>query len=352
MSHPKGLRFKPAANSAGSVGVNTASDPLLKPANGKKSGGEEISSPFNKLAGNIDSTASGSGLSAQEKASTKAIASGSVLTDEDGFLDDDFDDDMVVDLDKEASTMLRSTAILLIPFVLAQEISCIIDAVKMLMKRGWYSELSQNVLQTVKFQVLQPAYIAKVRYCRLQASFILESDAVWVAKKEVVYQALNGKLHKLHWQRLEDAVFNREKSLNPHAIEVILKGVSASVELSMIHDWLALYKIASWDRSAFLRCTCLHRVLHPVTAASLSASTIVLPLLRDPALALISTGSCREEWICVQEGCGKAHGKIFMTASEHIATAAHMLHLEKPGAATKQSLERTSLAVIRKEYGV
>ncbi|CAI5508575.1 unnamed protein product, partial [Closterium sp. Naga37s-1] len=69
-------------------------------------------------------------------------------------------------------------------------------------------------------------------------------------------------------------------------------------------------------------------------------------------IAFVSTGSSREDWICTQTGCVKAKGKSFMSAADHITVAAHLQQLEKPGSATKASLDRMNLTVIRKEYGL
>ncbi|CAI5481364.1 unnamed protein product [Closterium sp. Yama58-4] len=41
-------------------------------------------------------------------------------------------------------------------------------------------------------------------------------------------------------------------------------------------------------------------------------------LLADPAIAFVSTGGVREEWLCAQEECGKTHGSSFKKAVEHV----------------------------------
>ncbi|CAI5509807.1 unnamed protein product [Closterium sp. Naga37s-1] len=268
--------------------------------------------------------AGSSGLSVEEKATMDQSSPQSSDAVED-YEDEDTDDEMEVDTDKEDVSRLRSTAILLLPFILSQEVACVIDAVKMLMKRGWYAELSVNALSTAKFQVLQPSYIAKVRYCRLQISFLLDMDVETVMRKEVVYQRLNGNLVKLHWQHTENVLFAREKALHPQAIEVIFKGVSAVIDPDLLVEQMSTYLLKSTKRPAFARSSNFH--------------------------PLISTGSNREEWVCTQDGCGKAKGKSFMAASDHVASAAHMLHLEKFGTATRVSLEKANLTIVRKEYG-
>ncbi|CAI5479577.1 unnamed protein product [Closterium sp. Yama58-4] len=210
LSLPKGPRSKSADN---------ADAPVPPAANQQESiNGDNGSSAVNNLT--ADSAANNTSVTAG--ASRDQAASSELLTDADGFIDEGSDDELELDLSTEVAATLRSTVVLLIPFILHLEIACVLDALKMLIKR----------------------------------------------------------------------------------------------------------------------------------AASMKASAFILPLLRDPALALISTGTNREEWLCTQEGCGKAHGKSLMSAAAHIATAAHMLHLEEAGAATKQSLEKMSLKAIRKEYGV
>ncbi|CAI5965518.1 unnamed protein product [Closterium sp. NIES-65] len=72
--------------------------------------------------------------------------------------------------------------------------------------------------------------------------------------------------------------------------------------------------------------------------------------LRSTAILLFPV--IPEEWLCTQASCGKAHGKSFMTAADHITFASHLLGLEKLGAATRLSLEKLNLNTIRKEQGL
>ncbi|CAI5975630.1 unnamed protein product [Closterium sp. NIES-65] len=324
---PKGQRSRPALDPPPST---EALDPLTDPPTESAAGSTKTSVPAVNDNDSVSaSAASGSGLSASDKATIPSFG----VADDDGFMDDDSDDEMLIDLVKEAG-----------------------------------SQLSADVVKTTKFQELQTAYIAKMRYCRLQVSFTLESDAARVRQKEVIYQSLKGQLVTLHWQHTDDPVFTREKAMNPHAIEFMIKGVSAAVDLILIHDRLASYPMKSTQRSAFQRCSCLHRVLHSVTGADtdvvkglvyahpespawLKASSLFLPILRDSAIALVSTGSIIEDWICTQAGCGKAKGKSLMAAAAHIKAATHLLELEKAGSAT-ESLDKLNLAVVRTQYGL
>ncbi|CAI5967988.1 unnamed protein product [Closterium sp. NIES-65] len=304
LTPPKGQRPRPAADAMASP--SAAGFPAMDQQSGSVNADKEVTKDnipavTAKLKGVDISIPGGSGLSVAEKA---AMA-------EDGCMDEDSDDEMLIDLDKEAASRLHSVIILLIPMMLEKEVSSVIETVKALIKRGWYTDLFDGAAATTKFQELLPAYVAKTRFCRLQVSFVKESDALWVQKKEVVYQPLAnmGQLVTLHWLHAEDLSYAREKAMNPLAIEVMIP-------------------------------------------ASLKASSLMLPILHDPAIAFVSTGSSREDWICTQTGCGKAKGKSFMSEADHITVAAHLQQLEKPGSATKASLDRMNLTVIRKDYGV
>ncbi|CAI5496988.1 unnamed protein product [Closterium sp. Naga37s-1] len=213
------------------------------------------------------------------------------------------------------------------------------------------------------------------RRATVACKFLLQADASWVRRKEAIYQPLknNVQLVTLHWQHTEDTAYAREKALNPHAIEIFIKGVSVAVEMDMIHDHLVTYPLKSSKRSTILRGSCLHRALHPVTGADTDVVKALvyahpenrnrrwIHALADPAnrcvaesiaIALISTFSSREDWICTHAGCGKAKGKSLMAAADHISVAAHLQQLAKAGSATKQSLDKINLTAIRKECGL
>ncbi|CAI5985893.1 unnamed protein product [Closterium sp. NIES-65] len=283
-SLPKGLRSRPAAD----VLVNHSTNAPAPPAGDQHqtdNGLNQASVANQASTSNISTSANG--VFAASGSQTAA----ELLTDEDGFIDEGSDDELELDMSSEATATLRSTAVLLIPFLLHQEIACVLDALTMLMKRGWCTELSEEVLTDVKFQELPTGYIAKQRYYRLQASFLHASDAEVVRRKEVVHQALNGKLFKLHWLHTVDPTFAREKALNPQAIAVVVKGVSAEVELVAIHNRLAVYPIESRGKSAFLRCTCLHRVQHPVTGVTQMPTRIDRALVSQSLLPYLTVAA-------------------------------------------------------------
>ncbi|CAI5488878.1 unnamed protein product [Closterium sp. Naga37s-1] len=293
-----------------------------------------------------EATASGSGLSLEEKLRSLRTAA-----PDSGFLEDDSDEELEVDIKTEAFNHVRYTAILLLPMALSLEVASVITTVRTLMKRVWSSMLSDGAADSAKFQELLPAYVAKTRYSRLQVSLLREDDIMSIRSKEVEYTRPNGTVFRLYWQHTDNPAFVREKATNAQAIEVLIRDVTATKTPEMLRELMVVYQLRNRKRSAFKDGLCFHRVLHPVTAASLPASPLITPILLDPAIVLISTGGNREEWICTQVGCGKAKGKSFMSAADHITTANHLIHLEQLGSATRASLEKASLNVTRKDYG-
>ncbi|CAI5527299.1 unnamed protein product [Closterium sp. Naga37s-1] len=257
--------------------------------------------------------AGSSGLSVEDKA---------VREDVEEELLDVSDDELDIDFSTDELCNLRHTAILLIPFILVQELASVVSTVKVLMKRVWCSALSADVVNTVKFQILQPAYIAKIRFCRLQVSFLLEGDATGVRQFEVDYQRVNGRLVRLYWQHTDNPAFVRERSSNPLAVEVIFRNVSASVTPEALQRLLAHYKLKISQQPIYKAGLHFHRVLHPITGAD------------------------------TEMDCKKAHGTSFMEAFDHTRLASHLSHLEKLGTATKLTLEKANLSVVRKEFGI
>ncbi|CAI5515287.1 unnamed protein product [Closterium sp. Naga37s-1] len=226
-----------------------------------------------------DAPASGSGISLEEK-----LRSLRTTVPDSGFIEDDSDKELEVEVKTESFHSIRYTAILLLPVALALEVASVITTVRTLLKRVWSSMLSDGAYKMAKFQELLPAYVAKTRYSRLQVSLLREDDIMSIRSKEVDYTRPNGMLYR--------------------------------------------------------------------ATASLPASPFITPILLDPATVLISMGGNRKEWICTQVGCGKSKGKSFMTAADHITSANHLIHLEQLGSATRASLEKASLDITRKEYGI
>ncbi|CAI5505766.1 unnamed protein product [Closterium sp. Naga37s-1] len=141
-------------------------------------------------------------------------------------------------------------------------------------------------------------------------------------------------------------------------------------------------------RTAFLEGSAFHRVLDPVTgsdtdkikglvyrhpgdkslrpleiqltsvppplqaAASLKLTSATKAIMEDPAVVFTSTNGAREEWLCVQEGCGRAHDVSFAKAAEHAASVMQCTERLKAGSATRQSRGKMNLLAVKKEFGM
>ncbi|CAI7888086.1 unnamed protein product [Closterium sp. NIES-53] len=237
---PKGSHTKTTDPPSDTLAVNGVTTPpdasAVNQSNGNTTG--EVTLADN---GNVASNGQVADNGVSAGSSGLSVADKAVIVDEDGFIDNS-DDEMELDLALEAESRLRTAIVLLIPFALKKEFACIVDTVRMLIKHGWNAELSAEASTTsTKFQELPTIYITKERYSGLQISFLNESDAETVKRKDVLYKQLKGNLVKLHWQHTEDAAYGREKALNPSAIEVVIKGVSAIVELYILTRRLSVY---------------------------------------------------------------------------------------------------------------
>ncbi|CAI7886427.1 unnamed protein product [Closterium sp. NIES-54] len=88
----------------------------------------------------------------------------------------------------------------------------------------------------------------------------------------------------------------------------------------------------------------------PVHAAAATVATYSTKIiLKDLALALISTAGNREEWVCLLEGCEKGKGSSFEQAVHHALSQRHRGGLTKPGAATRALKDKLSLCVLKKD---
>ncbi|CAI5935386.1 unnamed protein product [Closterium sp. NIES-64] len=80
---------------------------------------------------------------------------------------------------------------------------------------------------------------------------------------------------------------------------------------------------------------------------------LLIPFILQQEMAnVILTVRMLEEWICTQLSCGKAHGKLFVAAAEHITSARHLHGQEEIGAVTRATLGTVNLKGIRKEYEI
>ncbi|CAI6012065.1 unnamed protein product [Closterium sp. NIES-65] len=290
-----------------------------------------------------DAPASGSGLSLEEK-----LSSLRTTTPDSGFLEDDYDEELEVEVKTEAFNRVCYTAILLIPVALALEVASVITTAQTLMRRVSSSTLSVGAVDSAKFQELLPAYVAKTRYSRLQVSLLREEDIMSIRSKEVDYTRPNGMVFRLYWQHTDGPAFVRERAKNKQAIEVVIRDVPATKTPEMLRELMVIYQLRNRRQSAFKDGVCFHSVLHPVTGADTDVvKGLVIPHPGD-----------RYRWRHVFEDPSEigrrflAKGKSFMTAADHVTSANHLIHLEKLGYATRVSLKRASLNVTKEEYGL
>ncbi|CAI5982765.1 unnamed protein product [Closterium sp. NIES-64] len=135
------------------------------------------------------------------------------------------------------------------------------------------------------------------------------------------------------WHKVTDRV---------HVIELLVSFPALTWDFcSGMHMWLQL-------RASML--TSVHPF--PRAAASMKLSSALKILQADPAMALTSTGGVREEWLCSQEDCGKAHGSSFESAVEHVQSVRHGTGQLKAKAATRLSKGKLNLPQVKKEYGM
>ncbi|CAI5505060.1 unnamed protein product [Closterium sp. Naga37s-1] len=215
-----------------------------------------------------------------------------------------------------------------------------------------------------------------------------EADALFMRSKEIEHYTVNDKKLTLGWQHPENKEYLRERAAHPEAIKVLLKGVPVVISPAMIRKNPVTAMLLKRGRTSFLDGSAFHRVLDPVSgsdtdkikglvfrhpgdkwsqqqtsrltsvsfppraAASMKLSSAMKTLLADPAMAFISTGGVREEWLCAQEDCGKAHDTSFEKAVEHVQSVRHGTGLLKAGAATRLSKGKQNLAHVKKEFGL
>ncbi|CAI6004546.1 unnamed protein product [Closterium sp. NIES-64] len=99
--------------------------------------------------------------------------------------------------------------------------------------------------------------------------------------------------------------------------------------------------LTCWSQRQIPRLTFVPSPLR--AAASMKLTPAMKTLLADPAITFVSTGGVREEWLCVQEECGKTHGTSFEKAVEHVQSVRHGTGLLKAGAATRLSMGKPAL---------
>ncbi|CAI5482594.1 unnamed protein product [Closterium sp. Yama58-4] len=87
-------------------------------------------------------------------------------------------------------------------------------------------------------------------------------------------------------------------------------------------------------------------------AAATTASDTTKIILRDPSLVLISTSGNREEWVCLQDSCEKAHGSSFEQAAHHALSQRHRHGAPKGGEPLRMLKGKINLKHLKKDYGL
>ncbi|CAI5497091.1 unnamed protein product [Closterium sp. Naga37s-1] len=367
---PKNSRAKPVVDAPAG-----GSDPAGKTSPSK---GKEI---VDNLPSEAEVTAGSSGLTLEEK--LKALAT---VVSGDSFIEDDSDEELDIDATKSSYPHLRFTAILLFSVIPSREVALVILTVKTLMKRVWSNLLTDDVLASVKFQELLPAFVAKTRYSRLQVSFLHESDAVNIKQTTVEHKRQNGTTLHCFWLHQEDAAYLRKKALSPQLLEVFFKNVPADIPLELVKEIMVAHPLKIRKQSAFAEGHCFHRVLHPVTGADTDKiKGLVIPhagdkhrwrhefrhqLLGGTTLCLSPRFRAHHPAAARRGFCADLHGKqpggvavysrmlregpwqVFHGGGRPYHLDHILLGLEKLGTATRGSLERLGLHVIRKEFGI
>ncbi|CAI5493495.1 unnamed protein product [Closterium sp. Naga37s-1] len=262
--------------------------------------------------------------------------------EDDGYLSDDpeerFDPVKVGEIAARAGFSIT----LLVSIKYEEEVPRTIDTIKGLLAL-WRKYMSAHVLTTTKCQVLLPAWLSKKRYDRLQVTFQQASDANYVWCRRIQHKMLNEENIYLDWQHPENPVYIQERATNPESIEVLLKSVPAAITSEMVYQYLVKTVLEKRGRTPFLSGAAFHRVVDPVTGAD-----------TDKIRGLVKghPGDNREEWLCVQEACGKAHDSSFTQALTHMKLVQHCTAILQGEAASRKSRGKMNFIPIRKEFGL
>ncbi|CAI5982835.1 unnamed protein product [Closterium sp. NIES-64] len=255
----------------------------------------------------------------------------------------------------------------------------------------WKDELSDGAQATTTYQQLSSVFLYKNYYGRMQVTFDKASDANFVWRNQVEHKCKNGTYVAFDWQYPEDPAFARQKATNPAVIELYFKDVPAEISPAMLHEML-MAPLKKKKKSVFKEGLCFHRAVNSVTGlamdrvkglviahegdlyrwkhyienplnkeevllihypslkCSLCGDTTKI-ILKDPSLVLISTSGNREEWVCLQDSCDKAHGSSFEQAAHHALSQRHRHGAPKGGESLRLLKGKINLKHLKKDYG-
>ncbi|CAI7767926.1 unnamed protein product [Closterium sp. NIES-54] len=164
---------------------------------------------------------------------------------------------------EDLAAKLRFPLTLLIPSEHLQEVRRTQATVKELLGI-WGNELMEHAAKTT-FQELDPGFIAKRFFGRMQVIFVNASDANFVWRNRVEHRCVDEKYIVLDWLYPEDPGYTRRKITDPAVIEVLFLGVAAEISPEMLHEALAISPLKICKRPAFKEGFHFHRVVHPVS---------------------------------------------------------------------------------------
>ncbi|CAI5493478.1 unnamed protein product [Closterium sp. Naga37s-1] len=293
-----------------------------------------------------------------------------LLNDEDdGLIAYDSDEEVEEASKGEIASRSRYPITLLIPEEFLPEVPRTQATIKGLVGI-WKDELSDEAQVTTTYQQLTSGFLYKKYYGRMQATFDKASDANFVWRNQVEHKCKNGTYVIFDWQYPEDPAFARQKATNPAVIELYFKEVPAEISPVMLHGML-MAPLKKKKKSVFKEGLCFHRAVNSVTgldtdrltsfpeyshrcsaAAATTASDTTKIILKDPSLVLISTSGNREEWVCLQDSCEKAHGSSFKQAAHHALSQRHRHGAPKGGESLRLLKGKINLKHLKKDYGV
>ncbi|CAI5509538.1 unnamed protein product [Closterium sp. Naga37s-1] len=290
--------------------------------------------------------------------------------EDDGYLSDDSDEGIDMQVKGLLSSKTRVMLILLIPHDLAKEV----HAAKKLV-RALLVFLRKKLLDdALSFQELLSTYLSRTRFSRLQATFALTADAEVVRQHQVDHVGADGKTrYTFGWKHPIDISFLKAKVDMPEGVDVLLKGVLAEITPTIVYESLMVAKLHKRGRLVFLHGAGFHRVMDPVTSLGTDKIRgLVVPhpgdtyrwrhmmedLLIDKkrqgwsARVLISTESSAEDWLCVQKCCDRVHGETFEQAATHIGSFRHAYAVGAAGVATRAIKAKQSLQAVKRLFRI
>ncbi|CAI5488404.1 unnamed protein product [Closterium sp. Naga37s-1] len=219
-----------------------------------------------------------------------------LLNDEDdGLIAYDSDEEVEEASKGEIASRSRFPITLLIPEEFLLEVPRTQATIKGLVGI-WKDELSDGALVTTTYQQLSSGFLYKKYYGRMQVTFDKASDANFV------------------WRN----------------------------QLKEFRTFRCRFPLAFFTKYSHRCCA----------AAATTASDATKIILKDPSLVLISTSGNREEWVCLQDSCKKAHGSSFEQAAHHALSQRHRHGVPKGGESLRLLKGKINLKHLKKDYGV